>query len=110
MSENEMIILWNRIDKLYPLMKRIERRLFQKNIQSKEVLNTKEAAIYIGCSIWSIYRLRRTGKLKTSRPNNGRLFIEKIECYNWMLSIATVCSTEKVTEAEKMSILNPGKN
>ena len=106
MSENEIIILWNRIDKLYPLMRRIERRLFQKNIQSKDVLNTKEAAIYIGCSIWSIYRLRKTGKLKTSRPNKGRLYIEKIECYKYMLSITTVCITEKVSEEEKMAILN----
>jgi len=111
MSKNEIIIrLLNRIELLVPLINSMGERLLQYNLQTKEILNTREAANYMGCSIRSIYRWRHNGQLKTSRPNNGRLFIEKIECYNWMLSIATVCSTEKVTEAEKMSILNPGKN
>ena len=111
MSKNEIIIrLLNRIELLVPLINSMGERLLQYNLQTKEILNTREAANYMGCSIRSIYRWRHNGQLKTSRPNNGRLFIEKIECYNWMLSITTVCSTEKVTEAEKMSILNPGKN
>ena len=110
MSKHEMIIkLGNRIELMVPLLKRIEKMLLPQTLQNKEVLNTKEAAIYMGCSIWSIYRLRHTGKLKTSRPNNGGLYWERSNCYNWMLSTGQLSISGKASEEEKMAILNPGK-
>ena len=110
MSKNEIIIrLLNRIELLVPLINSMGERLLQYNLQTKEILTTREAASYIGCSIRSIYRWRHNGQLKTSRPNKGRLYIEKIVCYKWMLSISTVSISEKTSEDEKMAILNPEK-
>ena len=111
MSKHEMIIrLLNRIELLFPLMNSIEKSLLQHNVQTKEVLNTREAAIYIGCSIWSIYRWRHNGKLKTSRPTNGRLYIERIECYNLMFLTEQISISGVASEEEKMAILNPVNN
>ena len=108
MSKHEIIIrLLNRIELLVPLINSMGERLLQYNLQTKEILNTREAANFMGCSIRSIYRWRHNGQLKTSRPNNGRLYIEKIVCYNWMLSITTVSISEKASEEEKLAILNP---
>ena len=98
MSEHEMIIR---------LLKRVEKMLLQQTLLNKEVLNTKEAANYMGLSVSYLYKLRRKNNLKANRPSNGRLYFKRIDVYNWMLSIAAVSVTEQVTEQEKLSILNP---
>jgi len=110
MSEIEMIIqLGNRIELMVPVLKRIEKMLLQQTLLNKEVLNTKEAANYLGRSVSYLYKLRRKGQLNSSRPNNGGLYWERRDCYNWMLSTGQVSISGKASEEEKMAILNPGK-
>ena len=99
MSEHEMII---------HLLKRIEKMLLQQTLLHKEVLNSKETALYMGLSVSGIRRLRRKSKLPGYRPNNGRLYFKRIDVYNWMMSEAQAQAQEETQEEEaRMSILNP---
>ena len=97
MSDNEMII---------QRLKRIEKMLLQQTLLNKEVLNSKETAIYMGLSVSYLYELRRTSNLKANRPNNGRLYFKRTDVYNWMMSTTLESVSGKGTEAEKMTILN----
>ena len=108
MSKHEMIIqLGNRIELMVPLLKRIEKMLLQQTLLNKEVLNTKETAIYMGLSVSYLYELRRTYGLKANRPNNGKLYFKREDVYNWMLSTMPGNISRQVTQEEKMTILNP---
>ena len=89
------------------LLKRIEKMLLQQTLLNKEVLNTKETAIYMGLSVSYLYELRRTFGLKANRPNNGKLYFKREDVYNWMLSSMPGSISSKVTEEEKMILLNP---
>jgi len=108
MSENEIIRLGERIEKMLQLMKRIEKMLLQQTLLHKEVLNSKETATYMGLSVSGVYKLRRKSNLQGYRPNNGRLYFKRMDVYNWMLSTALgSISDQKKKEEEKLSILNP---
>ena len=111
MSKHEIIIkMGNRIELMVPLLNRIEKMLSQQTLLNKEVLNSKEAAIFMGLSVPYLYKLRRTSGLKANRPNNGRLYFKREDVYNWMLSTTLESVCEKATEEEKMTILNLERN
>lgn len=87
MSEDEnFIILLNRMDTMLQKMEGIEKTLMQQTLLHKEVLNSKETALYMGRSVSGVYKLRRHNRLPGSRPNNGRLYFNRIDVYNWMMS------------------------
>jgi len=107
MSENEnFIILLNRIETTLPILERIETMLLQQTLLNKEVLNSKEAAIYMGLSQSYVCKLARRNKFPSSRPNNGKCYFQRRDLYNWLVSIGRD-SNSPITEAEKMVILNP---
>ena len=111
MSKLEIIIkMGNRIELMVPLLKRVEKMLLQQTLLNKEVLNSKEAAIFMGLSVPYLYKLRRTSGLKANRPNNGRLYFKRTDVYCWMLSTTLESVSEKLTEEEKMIILHPEKD
>jgi hypothetical protein len=97
MSDHEIII---------QLLKRLERMLSQQTLLHKDVLNSRETALYMGRSVCSVYRLRRKNNLVGYRPNNGRLYFKRQDVYNWMLSIAQESISGPQREEEKLSILN----
>ncbi|HEY3372819.1 MAG TPA: helix-turn-helix domain-containing protein [Prolixibacteraceae bacterium] len=87
-------------------LRRIERMLLQHTLLNKEVLNSKEAAIYLGLSRDYVGRLARKGKFPAFRPNNGRLYFKRMDLYNWMLSRALKPLSKKEMEQEKLNILH----
>ena len=92
------------------LLKRIDKMLLQQTLLHKEVLNSKETAIYMGLSVSGIYRLRRKCRLIGYRPNNGRLYFKRTDVYNWMLSSALERITDQGSEQEMLDILNPERD
>lgn len=84
MSKSKMIIqMLNGIEKM---LKGIEKTLTQQTLIHKDVLNSSEAALYMGRSVSGIYRLRSQHKLPSYRPHNGRLYFYKVELFDWMRS------------------------
>ena len=90
-------------------MDRILAMLIQLFLPNKEVFNSREAGLYLGLSASYVCTLSRQGKFPSTRPNNGKRFYEKSVIYGWAVFTEREVSSP-TTEAEKMSILNPGKN
>ena len=97
MSDNEMII---------QRLKRIEKMLLQQTLLNKEVLNSKEAGLYIGLSPDYVCTLARRDLFPSSRPNNGKCFYKRSDLHSWLLSSGRK-SSSPIKEAEKMAIINP---
>ena len=72
--ETKLDILESKIDKLY--------------IEQKTILNIEEVAKYSGFSKDYIYRLISSKMLIPSKPTSRRVFFEKKEIDNWLLSRA----------------------
>ena len=98
MSDNEMII--------QPL-KRIEKMLLQQTLLNKEVLNSKETAIYMGLSQSYICKLAARNKFPSFKPNKGRLYFKRVDLFNWILSKPRENISKQLMEKEKLTILNP---
>ena len=96
MSENEIILFQ---------LTRIEKMLRKQSLLNKEVLNSIEAALYLGLSRDYICNLARKGECPSFRPNNGRLYFKREDLYNWMLARKQK-STSYQTERAKLAILN----
>jgi len=88
---------------------RIIEMLIQNFLPKKEVFNSREAGLYMGLSPDYVCTLARQGKFPSSRPNNGKRFYLKSDLFDWLLSTGRIISIP-ISEAEKMSILTPGKN
>ena len=95
MSENQVIQQLNRIINM----------MLQNTLPNKEVLNSREAGLYMGLSPDYVCRLAREGKFPSSKPNNGKRFYKRRNLYKWLLSIGRE-SSSPVSEAEKMAILH----
>ena len=99
MSENQIIQQLNRIIKM----------LVQQTLPNKEVLNSREAGLYMGLSPDYVCTLARRELFPSSRPNNGKRFYKRTDLHAWMLSSGREISSSK-KEAEKMAILNPERS
>ena len=96
MSENQVIKQLDRILKM----------LIQQTLPNKEVFNSKEAALYMGLSPDYVCTLARRLLFPSNKPNNGMRFYKRNDLHYWLLSTGRVASSP-ITEAEKMTILNP---
>ena len=56
-----------------------------KSIALKEILDTKEALIYIGIKSSTLYKLTSQKAIPFSKPNGGKLYFQKLELDQWML-------------------------
>lgn len=54
-------------------------------IAKKEILNFKEAIIYLGVSKSLLYKITSKRKITFSKPNGGKIYFKKIDLDNWML-------------------------
>ena len=99
MSQNQVIQQLNRIINM----------LLQQTLPNKEVLNSREAGLYMGLSPDYVCTLARRGLFPSSRPNYGKRFYKRSDLHDWLLSIGRD-STFVSSEAEKMDILNPEKD
>lgn len=77
-------------DIVIQMLKGIEQTLAQlalvHDLVHKDVLNTREAALYLGRSVNALYKLRSRCKLPGYKPSNGKLYFYKVELFDWMLS------------------------
>ena len=64
----------------------IEKMLTVQTLVKKEVLTSREAAIYLGLSLSYLYELVSQKTISAYKPNGGKLYFKRKELYNWMLS------------------------
>ncbi|HAH24350.1 MAG TPA: DNA-binding protein [Prolixibacteraceae bacterium] len=81
----------------------IEKMLKQQSLLKKEVLTSREAAIYLGLSLSYLYELVSKKTIPAYKPNGGKLYFKRKELYNWMLSKRKASNSEIKEAATQFS-------
>ena len=84
----------------------IEKMLTVQTLVKKEVLTSREAAIYLGLSLSYLYELVSKKTIPAFKPNGGKLYFKRMELYNWMLS-KRKSSISRLKEAVSQLVSNP---
>ena len=82
----------------------IERMLSEQNMLKKEVLNFNEAAIYLEVSHSHLYKLTSTSTIPAYKPNGKKLYFNRHELDEWLLSNRQVPITEVAEEASQFQL------
>ena len=72
----------------------IERMLNEQNMLKKEVLSFTETAIYLEVSHSHLYKLTSNGTLPFYKPNGKKLYFNRHELDQWLLSNRHVSHNE----------------
>lgn len=73
-------------DYIIQKLESIEKMLTEQNMLQKEVLNFNEAAIYLEVSHSHLYKLTSTSKIPAYKPNGKKLYFNRLELNDWLLS------------------------
>lgn len=85
--------------KLAARVKSLENVIFE----NKQVLNTDEAAIFLGVSKSSLYKMTHAQTIPFYKPNNKLLYFERSELMKWLRS-ARVSTMEEIEELAKQKL------
>lgn len=77
----------------------VERIRIKLMLKEKEVLNSDEAAIYLGISKSTLFKLTSTRVLPFSKPNGKLIYFKRSALDEWMLSNSIPSSAEITTRA-----------
>lgn len=67
-------------------------------INGNNVMTIKEAAVYTGMSVNTLYKLTSAHEIPYSKPTGGRIYFSKKELTNWMLSNKVENKQQQVTK------------
>jgi excisionase family DNA binding protein len=73
-------------DEIVQKIKSIEKMLSEQTLLKKDVLVSKEAAVYLGLSLGYLYKLTGKNKIPVYKPNDGKLYFRRMDLNRWMLS------------------------
>lgn len=91
--------LQKKIEKLTARVESLEIVLYE----SKQLLTTEDAAILLGMSRSSIYKMTHEGVIPFYKPNGKVVYFEKEELLKWMRP-CRVASEKEIEEAAKLKI------
>ncbi|NLO03765.1 MAG: helix-turn-helix domain-containing protein, partial [Bacteroidales bacterium] len=86
----------------------IERMLTEQNLLQKEVLTFNEAAIYLEVSHSHLYKMTSTGVIPSYKPNGKKLYFNRKELDNWLLSNKQ-CSQEEIKQQAANYLIKKGR-
>lgn len=86
----------------------IERMLSEQNLLKKEVLNFNEAALYLEVSHSHLYKLTSTGSIPAYKPNGKKLYFNRQELDEWLLSNKQV-SKDDIEEQANDYLMKAGR-
>ena len=73
-------------DEIVQKIESIEKMLSEQALLKKDVLVSKEAAVYLGLSLGYLYVLTGKNKIPVYKPNDGKLYFRRMDLNRWMLS------------------------
>ena len=73
---------------------------------AKSVFTPKEAALYIGISQSTLYKLTSAGIIPFSKPNGKLIYFSRAELDKWLLSNPSKSDRQKDTEASTYISIN----
>ncbi|MEX0966743.1 MAG: helix-turn-helix domain-containing protein [Bacteroidia bacterium] len=79
------IIIDMKMDEIILRLDNLQRLIERQGIQTKEVLNFKEACEYLELSQSHLYKLTSAGSIPHYKPNGKKLYFKKSELESWLL-------------------------
>jgi excisionase family DNA binding protein len=87
----------------------IEKMLIEQNMLKKEVLNFNEAAVYLEVSHSHLYKLTSTGTIPAYKPNGKKLYFNRQELNEWLLSNRQTSNAEIEEQARRFQLKSGSK-
>lgn len=72
--------------KVLTKLEELKKLIKEQTLLKKEVLTSREAALYLGLSLSYLYRLSSKNIVPAYKPNDGKLYFNRVELVHWMLS------------------------
>jgi excisionase family DNA binding protein len=89
---------------IFQKLESIEKMLTEQNMLKKEVLNFNEAAIYLEVSHSHLYKLTSTGTIPAYKPNGKKLYFNRQELNEWLLSNRQTSLSEIEEQASRFQL------
>lgn len=86
----------------------IERMLIEQSLLKKEVLNFNETAEYLEVSHSHLYKLTSSGSIPAYKPNGKKLYFNRKELDQWLLSNKQV-STDEIEQQASEYLMKKGR-
>jgi excisionase family DNA binding protein len=88
-------------DLIIKKLESIEKMLTEQNLLKKEVLNFNEAALYLEVSHSHLYKLTSSNAVPSYKPNGKKLYFNRTELDQWLLSNKQTSSGEIDQQADE---------
>lgn len=95
-NPNETALLRKTVDGLKKELERVKNLVYA----AKEVLNLEEAAIFLGISKSSLYKMTHNQVVPFYKPNNKMVYFEKSELLKWLRQNPVASQTQISEEAQ----------
>ena len=89
---------------IYQKLDNIEKLLVEQSLLKKEVLNFNETALYLEVSHSHLYKLTSTGAIPAYKPNGKKLYFNRKELDEWLLSNKQVSTDEIEQQADEFQM------
>lgn len=89
---------------IFEKLEHLENMLSGQTMLKKEVLNFNEAALYLDVSHSHLYKLTSKGAIPAYKPNGKKLYFNREELNNWLLSNKLTTKDEIDTLADNYLI------
>lgn len=95
-NPNETALLQKMVDGLKQEVEKVKSVVYA----SKEVLNLEEAAMFLGISKSSLYKMTHNQAIPYFKPNNKMVYFEKSELLKWLRQNPVTSQTQVSEEAQ----------
>lgn len=100
-NSNETALLRKTVDGLKKELERVKNLVYS----AKEVLNLEEAAMFLGISKSSLYKMTHNQVVPFYKPNNKMVYFEKSELLKWLRQ-NPVASQAQISEEAQLIMRN----
>lgn len=100
-NPNETALLRKTVDGLKKELERVKNLVYS----AKEVLNLEEAAMFLGISKSSLYKMTHNQVVPFYKPNNKMVYFEKSELLKWLRQ-NPVASQAQISEEAQLTMRN----
>jgi excisionase family DNA binding protein len=90
-------------------VRELKKLIYEQNMLQKEVLNFNEAAIYLEVSHSHLYKLTSTGTIPSYKPNGKKLYFNRQELNQWLMSNRQASVSEIEEEVSRFQLKNGRK-
>jgi len=90
-------------------LEELKKLIKEQTLLKKEVLTSREAAVYLGLSRSYLYHLSGKYTLGAYKPNGGKLYFKRSALNSWMLSKQKAINSQ-LKQAESDQPLHTGRN